>query len=287
MKKIVLSFVGVLTIVILITGCGASIQNVEKPDIHKPLSDQESIIQLKRADNFMGSGRKPDIIANDKFVGEIANDDELVWKTKANAFECISIDYDSNLVELILVKGIVLDSTPLSYKCFFTKPKEILSLNYDFLYPNMRAARPLAFVPIFKDIDKSKALPVSINSITSSVETESNIDLIKLLKEAIEKQFKDKLINSSNKTIDLEILDYKTGNAALRWLASSHNGSTLVKVKVTIKEDNKIIDTFITRPVISYGGLFTIGGDEYILDEVAEDVYLNIFEPLKVKNDNN
>ena len=128
MKKIVLSFVGVLTIVILFTGCGASIQNVEKPDIHKPLSDQESIIQLKRADYFMGGGRKPDIIANDKFVGEIANDDELVWKTKANAFECISIDYDSNLVELILVKGIVLDSTPLSYKCFFTKPKEILSL---------------------------------------------------------------------------------------------------------------------------------------------------------------
>lgn len=235
----------------------------------------------------MGSGRKPDIVANDKFVGEIANDDELVWKTKANSFECISIDYDSSLVEMILVKGIVLDSTPLSYKCFFTKPKEILSLNYDFLYPNMRAARPVAFVPIFKNIDKSKAIPVSINSITSSVQTESNIDLIKLLKEAIEKQFKDKLINSSNKTIDLEILDYKTGNAALRWLGSSHKGSTLVKVKVTIKEDNKIIDTFISRPVISFGGLFTIGGDEYIWDEVAEDVYLNIFEPLKVKNDNN
>ncbi len=280
MKKIVLSFVGVLTIVFLFTGCGASIQNVEKPDIHKPLSDQESIIQLKRVKLFASGGRS-DVIANDKFVGKIANNDELVWKTKANTFECIAIGNGSNLLEQILVKGIVLDSTPLSYKCFFTKPKEVLSLNYDFLYPNTRAVRPIAFVPIFKNIDKSNAIPVSINSITSTVETESNIDLIKLLKESIEKQFKDKLISSSNKTIDLEILDYKTGNAALRWLASSHKSATLVKVKVTIKEDNKIIDTFITRPVISFGGLSTIGGDEYILDEVAEDVYLNIFEPLK------
>lgn len=274
-----------LMLIIGLAGCGSSIQHVKVPDIHKPINNDESIIQLKRVDHFMGAARKPDVVANDKFIGEIANDDELVWSTKANTFECISLDHGSNLLD-ILATGIKLDSTPFAYKCFFTKPKEILSLNFDFMYPGMRAVRPIAFTPIFKDINKSKATPVTIKSITSSVETESNINLVELLKEAIKKQFKNNLADSSSKTIDLEILDYKTGNAALRWLGQSHTGTTLTKVKVTIMEDNVVTDMFITRPVISWGGFFTLNGDNYIFDEVAEDIYLNMFEPLKNNDEN-
>ena len=36
-----------------------------------------------------------------------------------------------------------------------------------------------------------------------------------------------------------------------------------------IKEDEQVIDKFITRPVITDGGAFSIGADEYIFDEVT------------------
>lgn len=277
MKKIVFS--SMILFIILFTGCGSSVQHVLKPDMKEPLNDTESIIQLKRVDHFMSAARKPNVLANDKLIGEIANGDEVVWKTKADSLECITIGWFEAGDALIV--GFRFDDTPYAYKCFSTKPKEILQLNYDFLYPKMRVAQPIAFVPIFKDIDKSKVTPISINSVTNSVKTDSSNDLTLLLQDAIKKQFNNNLVSSSNKTIDLEILDYKTGNAALRWLAQSEKASVLAKVKVTIKENNIVIDTFITRPVISGGGLFSVGGDILIFDEVAEDIYLYMFPQIE------
>lgn len=276
--KQILSLTIILSLSAFIVGCGSSKQFVVKPDINKPVADSESIIQLKRANNFGGGARSPDVIANDKLIGEIANGDELVWKTKSNSLECISINYGMDLI----YSGIILESTPLSYKCFSTKPQEVLSLTYDFTYPKQRAFREIAFVPIFKDIDKPKtSKSISLANVTSNVKTEEGVDLQSSLQEAIKKQFKEKLNNTSTKTIDLEILDYKTGDAASRWFASSHQASTLAKVKVTIKENNVVKDTFITRPVVSSGGFFSVGADTYIFDEVAEDVFLYFFEPRK------
>ena len=275
MKKICSSLL-IIGLAIGFTGCGSSIQHVLKPDIKEPLNNTESIIQLKRADHFAASARKPNVLGNDKLIGEIANGDELVWKTKADSLECITVDWFTSTAHEFYA-GLTLDDTPFAYKCFTTKPKEILSLNYDLLYPKMRIAQPIAFTPIYKDIDKSKVTPISINSISNSLKTESSNDLTLLLRDAIKKQFKNNLISSSNKTIDIEILDYKTGNAALRWLAASNQASTHAKVKVTIKEKNITTDTFITRPVISHGGLYTIGGDTLIFDEIAEDIYLSLF----------
>lgn len=261
----------------LLFGCaGTSKQFVERPDINVSLNDNESIIKLKRAKHFGGGGRKPDVIANGMIIGELANNGELMWKTRSNSLECIAVNYGMDL----LFTGIILDSTPLSYKCFQTKPKELLSLNYDFAYPNMRNLRQYAFVPIFIDKDKShNSDPISIGSIISEIEDNTETDVTGLLLASMKKQFKDKLTDSSNRTIDLVILDYKTGNSALRWLGSSYKGSTLAKVKIIIKHDNVVTDTFITRPVISSGGFFTAGADTYIFDEVAEDIYLYFFEP--------
>lgn len=275
--KLNLKFIFLIIFTAFLSGCaGTSKQLVEKPDLNVSLNENESIIKLKRANRFAGGGRKFNIIANDKLIGEIANDDELIWKTKSNSFECIS-GYGFDLFDPQMIR---LDSTPVSYKCFKTKPKEVLSLKYDWMYPKMRAARNIAFAPIFKEIDKSKSsIPISIGSITSKVEEDTEKDIKGLLLASMKEQFKEKLTDSSTKTIDLEILDYKTGSAALRWLASSNKASTFAKVKVTVKENNEIIDAFITRPVISSGGFITVGADKYIFDEIAEDIYLFFFEP--------
>lgn len=269
MKK-VQSILLIIYLAIGFTGCGYSVQHVLKPDIEKPLNDTESIIQLKRADHIIGSGRKYSVISNDTLIGEVANGDEVVWKTKADSLECITIGTDKMWSDSLF--GIRFDDTPYAYKCFTTKPKEILLLNFDFFDKSRTSVSP-----VFKNISKSKVVPISINSITNSVKTESSNDLILLLDTAIKKQFKNNLVSKSGKTIDLEILDYKTGNAAARWLAQSYSSSTFAKIKVIIKENNVVTDTYITRPVISYGGFMTVGGDTLIFDYIAKDIYFYMF----------
>lgn len=269
-------FLSIAFISTFIIGCSStSVQNVAKPDINIPINENETIIQLKRADYFIASAQNVLVVANDKSIGELANGDELVWKTNSNSFECISLNYDSG----ILAFDIILDDTPYSYKCFEAKPKAIMTLTYDFAYAETRMVREVSFTPIFKPsptFDKNAKVTVNVlNSISSHAQNEKNVKAI--LENAVKKQFGDNFSLSSNKAIDIEILEYKTGNAATRWLSQSLKGSTFVKVKVIIKEDEQIIDTFITRPVISSGGGFSVGADEYIFDEVAEDIYLYLF----------
>jgi hypothetical protein len=274
MKKIS----GILIILIVslfVSGCGSSKQFVLKPDVTKPIPETESIIKIKRASSIIGAAYKYTIIANNRVIGEIANGDELLWKTNANSLECVSVDYGvggfSNLITL--------DSTPLPYKCFSTKPKEILLLNLDSFYPRARFARSIAFSPIFKqDGEKKQISSIKIDKVKSNVEIDS-IDLEAVVLKALSEQFKDKLNNGSTTSIELEILDYKTGNAALRWLGGSHTGSTIAKIKVKIKQNNLIIDEFITRPVVASGGLLSVGADDYIWEDVAEDIFLYLFNP--------
>jgi hypothetical protein len=259
-----------------IFGCSStSIQNVAKPDINQPINQNETIIQLKREDYFLASGLRPLVVANNKLIGELANGDELIWKTDSNSLECISLEHDSNPLYL----DIKLDDTPVAYKCFETKPKENMTLTYDLQYPKARGLQVLAFMPVFKlspTFDRNTKVSVSvINSISTEAQNEKDIKAI--LENAVKKQFGDNFSSSSNKSIDIEILEYKTGNAAARWVMQSMKGSTLVKVKVIIKEGEQVVETFITRPVVSSGGGFSVGADEYIFDEVAEDIYLHLF----------
>jgi hypothetical protein len=204
----------------------------------------------------------------------LASGGELVWKTNSNSLECISITY-SGFLEI----DIKLEDTPVAYKCFETKPKAMMTLIYDLKYPESRSALMFAFVPVFKssptfDINTKVTVNV-INSILT--ETQNEKDIKYLLENSVKKQFGDNFASSSNKAIDIEILEYKTGNAGARWVMKSMNGSTFAKVKVVIKEGDQVVETFITRPVVSMGGFLTIGADEYIFDEVAEDIYLHLF----------
>ena len=171
------------------------------------------------------------------------------------------------------------EDTPVAYKCFETKPKTMMTLTYDFGFPDTRMVREFAFTPVFKlspTFDRNTKVTVNvINSI--STETQNEKDIKTTLENAVKKQFGDNFSSSSNKTIDIEILEYKTGNAARRWVMESMKGSTLIKVKVVIKEGGQVVETFITRPVVSSGGGYSVGADEYIFDELAEDIYLHLF----------
>lgn len=259
-------------------GCSAtSVQHVAKPDTNQPIDENETIVQLKSADYFGVSISTP-VFANDKIIGELVTGDELIWKTRANSLECISLEHGSGVVGF-LVHGIKLENTPISYKCFETKPKEMMTLTFDFKYPKTRMVRGIAFTPVFKQSPTySGNTKVTVNVIDSTANDNQYKQYLKShLENAIKNQFGDNVTSSSSNAIELEILDYKTGNAAKRWVAQSLEGSTLVKVKATIKKNDEVIETFITRPVVSSGGGFSVGADEYIFDEVAEDVFLHLF----------
>lgn len=272
MKKIL--SVASAVCVLGLAGCSTTVQHVAKPDMTKPISKTESIIQLKSVPITFAGTTSQDVYANKVLIGELADGDEIIWQAKANSMECISTD-----IKLFL--EIRAADTPLAYKCFYTKPQEKMLLTLDHGYPNSRAVRGRAFIPLYKNIDLPKdPKPVAISTIGISNKSDLTDDLKKMLEDAIKSQFGTKLIplsSSSSKTIDLEILDYKKGNAGLRWLGGSHEGSTLAEVKVTLKEGNVVTDTFITRPVVSRGGGFSVGADAYIFEEVAEDIYLSLF----------
>lgn len=260
-------------------GCSAtSVQHVAKPDTNKPIGDKETIIQLKRADYLGSSLNNATVYANDKSIGLLANADELVWKTKANSLECISLEHETTFAT-VMVEGVKLDDFPISYKCFDTKPKEMMTLSYDFGYPETRLVRPIAFTPVFKQTATfDKEVKVAVNVINSiAPEQRTGQDKKAKLENSVKKMFGTNITSSSDKTIDLELLEFKAGNAASRWVGKSMDGATFVKVKATIKKNDQVIETFITRPVVSSGGVFSAGADEYIFDEVAEDVFLHLF----------
>lgn len=273
--KIPYKIISIAFISTFIFGCSStSVQHIAKPDMSQPISENETIIQLKRADHFQASLNNAFVVANDKAIGELANNEELVWKTNSNSLECISLEHERAFLEI----KITLDNTPVSYKCFETKPKSKLTLIYDFSYPEMVFAGN-SFTPIFKlspTFDSQDKVTVNvINSALTEIPREVNIKTS--LENVIKKKFGANLDASSNRNIDIEILQYKTGNAAKRWLVQSMDGSTFIKVKVTIREDEEVVETFITRPVVSDGGFLSAGADEYILNDVAYDIYLHLF----------
>lgn len=264
---------------LVLSGC-KSTQHVEKPDIGKLLSEGKSVIQLKRESYLVGSARSPDVYSGTKLIGSLGNGDELIWAAEPNTLECITLDDRWPIDQLVHIR---LDNTPSTYKCFTTKPKEALVLMFDFLYAGFGSEGGAAiykYDPVTEQVITAlnKDTKVSINIINSiSEDIDTPGDLTKLLEDAMNKRFSDRLSSSSVDVIELEILDYKTGHAFLRWMAETEKGTTLVKVKVTIKKHDRIVDSFITRPAITMGGLLSVGADTSIFNNVAEDVYLYVY----------
>ena len=256
--------------VIFISGCMAtSTQVVPKPDLNKPLTDGEAIVKLQRAHSLIGMNATASVYSNNKEIGNIANDDELVWLTTPNPYECISVTFTN-----LSLKD---DTAPVAYKCFKIEPNAVTHLTYDANYPASRVARTFAFLPVFKDSPtfKSKESDVSFKILNSSDYNDEEVNSKLLI--AIKEQFGESYSTSSNIVVNINIIEYKKGNAVGRYVVETMAHATLIKAEVEVIKDGQQIESFITRPVISSGGLSTIGADDYIFDEVAEDIYLHLF----------
>jgi hypothetical protein len=270
-------FLSVTLLTSCVVGCSStSVHHFGKPDMNQPLSENETLITMQRVEHYIG-GANNTIASNDKLIGEIANGDTLSWKVKANEFQCISTDWNNILKTLH--EGFILEDNPLALKCIYTEPMTKMELIYDPQYPETRIAQPIAFVTLYKTSPTFKQSDTVSMRIVNSVpmDKRNDLDFEALLSNAFSNQFGDKESASSDKIVEMEILDYKSGNAVGRWFAQSLKGATYAKVKVIVKDSGQVVEQFITRPVISSGGLYTAGGDEYIFEEVTEDIYLHLF----------
>lgn len=76
----------------LISGCGASRQVMPAPVLNGEIDPDVAIIRLHRESNIIGSGNRWPIFDNENHIGDIANDDFLIWQRDANTIMCISVE---------------------------------------------------------------------------------------------------------------------------------------------------------------------------------------------------
>lgn len=234
-------------------------QTIAAPDMDKPIPKNKSIVELERTSSILGAARSPYVYSNKKLIGELGNGGRLLWSTKGNELECLHLEF--NHLEG-LASNFVLDERPLSYQCFTTTSGEILKLGLDFIRGGF-----------YKKNETSANDTFQITKIDDTSKSDTEYDISALLKNAIINELGEKaVIENSSKTVELFIEEYQEGNAAKRWLATSLAGSTLLKVKVVVKKDNETVDTYVIRPVIAEGGLFSVGADKQVIEYAGKEI---------------
>lgn len=257
-NKLIILFIAI--IMNLFTGCGTT-QNIDIPDISKPIPKDKSIIELERPSSLVGAARSPYVYVNNTLIGELGNGGKLTWLTNMdNQLECIHLEHDRLPV---IVDQIIWDEKPVKYQCFTIKAAEINKLELDYI--RGRIIKKLNQKELVDTFEISKVENIS------KINTEH--DVLSLLKNAVINQLGNKVITTdASKLVELYIEEYQEGNAGKRWLAVTKEGSTLLKVKVIIKKDNEIVDTYITRHAIVEGGFLTVGADKLIFDDIGKDI---------------
>lgn len=86
--------------------------------------------------------------------------------------------------------------------------------------------------------------------------------------------------SSHRLTLDLDILEYRPGNAFQRWLLPGY-GSTVLGVRGILKDGQSgaVAAEFVHERSVHFGGAYTVGAWSYVFGQVADD----IAEDLKVR----
>jgi len=114
-----------------------------------------------------------------------------------------------------------------------------------------------------------------------------DIDPEKMLKDALTEalQEKDLLWTANGKPvrIDAVIVEYEEGNAFKRWLLPGW-GSTVLTVRATLREGDRLIGEAHARRTVSIGGGYSIGAWKSIFRDVTEDLVSDIQKKLEASS---
>ncbi len=85
-------------------------------------------------------------------------------------------------------------------------------------------------------------------------------------------------------TIDSRLIDYEAGSAAKRWLLPGA-GTTLCVIRSILVDDKsgKTIGEIVVSSSVSAGGLFSIGAENSVPKDVAQEIAKKISELVKKK----
>lgn len=134
-----------------------------------------------------------------------------------------------------------------------------------------------------KDYAPPQETQVAIGQVRNQSGKEfGEIDPVRLLRDSLAEALrKENLLWSGsgpNVAMDADIVEYEPGNAFKRWLLPGW-GSTVLTVRATLRNGDRIVGTAESRRTISVGGGYSIGAWRTIFGDVAED----LAEDLKAK----
>lgn len=120
---------------------------------------------------------------------------------------------------------------------------------------------------------------VALGKVTNATGQTFEVEVQSLLKEAMAEQLTQQDINAgaaptaTDFTLNLDITEYRPGNAFKRWLVPGY-GATVLGVEGELLEVNSGSRVAIVthKRTIAVGGLYTLGAWQYIFDWIARDI---------------
>lgn len=118
----------------------------------------------------------------------------------------------------------------------------------------------------------------------SPANPDESIDLKLAMGESLRKALKEKGSfgeETSQWTIEVEIVEYEPGNAFVRWLLPGAGATKLKVVASIINENAQQAAKIAVERSIGFGGGYTIGAWKYVFDEVAREIVGTLTDPSK------
>lgn len=116
---------------------------------------------------------------------------------------------------------------------------------------------------------------ITVGTVRNSSGNHQDIRPDQRLKEALVEALREEgilwLTDGIPLILDAEIVEYEPGNAFKRWLLPGY-GATVLTVRATLKEKDKVVATAESRRTVSFGGGYSVGAWKSIFRDVAEDL---------------
>jgi uncharacterized protein YceK len=138
-------------------------------------------------------------------------------------------------------------------------------------------------IAVDKNHTPTEKIDISVGKVMNTSNESTEVDVVALFKVAIDNALKSSDFTQTREAgeqliFTANIIEYKEGNAFKRWLVPGW-GATLLTIRGEVKYSNgvQVADIDATREIASGGG-FTIGAWEYIFNDVAKDIVLEMSE---------
>jgi hypothetical protein len=136
-NKIMTSYLNkLLTLAVLaiaLSGCATgSLQSLPAPDLEKVIDSDKAVIKLHRESSMIGMAYRWEMYDNQTHIGDIANDDYLVWERDANTVMCISLE-KFLLEKTVFIVSTIIEEMLSKPDCYRVEGGKVNEFEYMFI----------------------------------------------------------------------------------------------------------------------------------------------------------